>query len=160
MIHRGISIVNSVLSNSHFRATGQIQLRPQAIRLLFSTILRFLGPCLRERLWLKTRMQTKCPDDRLGFLCLVVFHMVHSEGILLVPNQLFRGYSLHRDYNYRPAPPQRLRHQTELKKNLKSSLRAGSNEENGRTKLQKLYDQRRLARDRLVRAREPSGHGK
>jgi hypothetical protein len=68
-------------------------------------------------------------------------------------HQLFRGYSLHRDYNYRPALPERLLSQAELTKYPKSSRRAGSyGEKNDGTKLQKLYDQRRLARDRLVRA--------
>jgi hypothetical protein len=65
-------------------------------------------------------------------------------------HELFRGYSLHRDYNYRPTLPEHLRWQLEEMASGDQKA-APSTDECDIKERQKLYDQRRQARDRAVR---------
>ena len=70
-------------------------------------------------------------------------------------HELFRGYSLRRDYNYRPTLPERLRWQ--LAESSQNDEKTTSTTDVDDIKgQQKLYDQRRQARDRFMRGHQIS----
>ena len=71
-------------------------------------------------------------------------------------HELFRGYSLHRDYNYRPELPEHLRRQLveSSPSNHKTTSTTSTADADDIKERQRLYDQRRRARDRLSRSHQ------
>lgn len=69
-------------------------------------------------------------------------------------HELFRGYSLRRDYNYQPTLPERLRWQ--LTESSQSDQKPAPTTDVDIKEQQKLYDQRRQARDRFMRGHQMS----
>jgi hypothetical protein len=73
-------------------------------------------------------------------------------------HELFRGYSLHRDYNYRPELPEHLRWQLVEPSpgNQKATSTTSTADVDDIKERQRLYDQRRRARDRVLRSHQIS----
>ena len=72
-------------------------------------------------------------------------------------HELFRGYSLRRDYNYRPTLPDHRRRQLEEPALAAGDEKAASSiDERDIKERQKHYDQKRQARDRALREHQPS----
>jgi len=70
-------------------------------------------------------------------------------------HELFRGYSLRRDYNFRPTLPESLKPQVE--EQVAAAQKAAlSTDEYDIKERQRLYDKRRQARDQAVRERPTS----
>ena len=70
-------------------------------------------------------------------------------------HELFRGYSLRRDYNFRPTLPERLKPQVE-RQVVATQKTALSTDECDIKERQRLYDRRRQARDQAMRERPTS----
>lgn len=65
-------------------------------------------------------------------------------------HELFRGYALRRDYNYRPHLPEQVRWQLQDSATVDQEM-ASSSSECGIAERQKLYDQKCRTRDRAMR---------